>query len=51
MNSAEENYNIQKHLIAHAQYILNFLVSETSITFDISSLVGPSPQLRMFNIL
>ena len=25
MNSAEKNYNIQKHLIAHAQYILNFL--------------------------
>ena len=25
VNSAEKSYNIQKHLIAHAQYILNFL--------------------------
>ena len=25
VNSAEKSYNIQKYLIAHAQYILNFL--------------------------
>ena len=25
VNSAEKSYNIQKHLIAHAQYVLNIL--------------------------